>query len=255
MSLPKFRISCLTLLSFFFLAGLTALADSHVRIVRLSYIEGGVQVSHSGERDYQRAMVNLPIAEGMKLRTADDGKAEIEFEDGSTIRMVPNSVIEFSQLSLRDSGSKVTNVEVTKGVAYLNFVGTKGDEFSMQFGQQKVELSQAAHLRIDLGEDAESVAVFKGLVQVASPTGTVEVKKNQTLSFDASENSKLAKNIHEEPWDAWDDQQNEYHERYMAKSHNNYSPYSYGSADLSYYGGFFNYPGYGMLWQPYFAGA
>jgi hypothetical protein len=255
MSLSKSWVSCLILLSFLFLASFSALADSHVRIVRLSYIEGGVQVSHSGEKDYQKAMVNLPIAEGMKLRTADDGKAEIEFEDGSTVRVVPDSVVEFNQLSLRDSGSKVTNVEVVKGTAYLNFVGGKDSEFSMQFGQQRVELSQSAHLRIDLGDNSDSVAVFKGLVQVASPSGTVELKKNQTLSFDASENSKLAKNIHEEPWDAWDDQQNEYHDRYMAKSHNSYSPYSYGSADLSYYGDFFNYPGYGMLWQPYFAGA
>jgi hypothetical protein len=255
MSLTKSHISLLTFATLFFLAALPALADSHVRIVRLSYIDGGVQTSRAGTREYQKAMVNLPISEGMKLRTADDGKAEVEFEDGSTLRVVPDSLIEFTQLSLRDSGSKVTNVEVIKGTAYLNFIGTKDDEFAAQVGTQKIELNHAAHLRIDLNGPNESVAVFKGLVQVTGPAGTVELKKNQSLTFDGSENSKLAKNIHQEPWDAWDDQQNEYHDRYAAKSSNSYSPYAYGTADLSYYGNFFNYPGYGMMWQPFFAGA
>ncbi|HZQ18479.1 MAG TPA: FecR family protein [Terriglobales bacterium] len=255
MSLLKLHLPGSTFLVLFLAASLPSLADSHVRIVRLSYIDGGVQFSQPGTQAYQRAMTNLPIAEGMTLRTADDGKAEVEFEDGSTLRIVPDSAIQFSQLSLRDSGSKVTSVDVLKGTAYLNFLGTKDAEFSLQFGQQKVELSHAAHLRLDLDGSNESVAVFKGLIDVTSPTGSVEVKKNQSLSFDSSENAKLAKSIRDEPWDDWDDQQNEYHQRYAAKSYNSYSPYAYGTTDLSYYGNFFNYPGYGMMWQPFFAGA
>ncbi|HKW19239.1 MAG TPA: FecR family protein [Terriglobales bacterium] len=255
MSLSKLHIPTLALSVLFCLASLPALADSHVRIVRLSYIDGGVQVSRADTHEYQKAMTNLPIAEGMKLRTADDGKAEVEFEDGSTLHIVPDSIVEFSQLSLRDSGSKVTGVEVTRGTAYLNFTGMKDDEFSVQFGKEKIELHRAAHLRVDLGYQNDSVAVFKGVIQVDGPNGAVELKKNQTLNFDASENGgyKLAKNIRDEPWDDWDDQQNQYHDRY-AKAYSSYSPYAYGSADLSYYGSFFNYPGYGILWQPYFAG-
>jgi FecR protein len=257
MSLSKFRISCFTLVVLLAVASISSLADSHARIVRLSFIEGGVQVSRAGTQGFQKAILNLPIAEGMALKTADDGKAEIEFEDGSTLRIVPDSVIQFSQLSLRDSGSKVTNVEVTKGTAYMNFNGMKDDEFSLQFGTQKIDLSHAAHLRIDFNDKSESVAVFKGLIQVEGPSGAIEVKKNQSINFDASAKGeyKLAKNIHQEPWDDWDDQQNEYHGHYAAKSYNSYSPYAYGTSDLSYYGNFFSYPGYGMMWQPYFAGA
>ena len=32
------------------------------------------------------------------------------------------------------------------------------------------------------------------------------------------------------------------------------SPYGYGVSDLNYYGAYSNVPGYGMMWQPYFAG-
>lgn len=256
MSSPSSRFAHIVIATLFTLVfSLSAIADSHVRIVRLSYIEGGVQISHGASQAYEKAIVNLPIAEGAKLKTLD-GRAEVEFEDGSTLRIVPDSQVEFPQLSLRDSGAKVSAVEVTKGTAYVNFAGTKDDELSVRFGEEKITVAHAGHLRIAVGEKDSSVAVFKGLIQVESPSGAIEVKKNQTVSFDLdSKQYKLAKSIHETPYDSWDDQQNEYHTRYAAKSYNSYSPYAYGTTDLAYYGNFSSVPGYGMMWQPYFAGS
>jgi len=247
----KLIVACL----FALIACLPALADSHVRIVRLSYIEGGVQISPGDGGAYEKAIVNLPITEGSKLKTSDDGRAEVEFEDGSTLRIVPDSVIEFPQLSLKDSGAKVSDMEVKSGTVYVNFAGTKDDQFSVRFGKEKIEFAHASHLRINLGDEDSTVAVFKGLVQVDSPSGTIDVKKKQTVSFDLDNSEfKLAKNVHEMPYDSWDDQQNEYQHRHVAKSYNSYSPYAYGTTDLAYYGNFFNAPGYGMMWQPYLAG-
>lgn len=255
MSNPNSRVFHLLIGALFaVLASLSAMADSNVRIVRLSYIEGEVQISRGTGGTYEKAIVNLPITQGARIKTAD-GRAEVEFEDGSTLRVVADSTVEFSKLSLRDSGAKVSEVKVTSGTAYVNFTGTKNDEFSVRFDAKKIELPRAAHLRVILGDDDSSVAVFKGLIQVDSPSGMIEVKKNQTVSFDLDTNQyKVAKNIQETAYDSWDDQQNEYHTRYAAKSYNNYSPYAYGTTDLSYYGNFFNAPGYGMMWQPYLAG-
>ena len=99
MSSPKSRFAKFLIATLFaFFASLPALADSHVRIVRLSYIEGGVQISHGAGGAYEKAIVNLPITEGAKLKTSD-GRAEVEFEDGSTLRIVPDSTVAFSQLS------------------------------------------------------------------------------------------------------------------------------------------------------------
>ncbi len=256
MSSPTSRLANILIAALFaVVACLPVLADSHVRIVRLSYIEGGVQISHGDGGAYEKAIVNLPITEGTRLKTSDEGRAEIEFEDGSTLRMVPDSVVEFPQLSLKDSGAKVSGIEVKSGTTYVNFAGTKEDQFSVRFDKQKVDLAHSAHLRMNLGDEGSTIAVFKGLVQVDSSSGTIEVKKNQTVSFGPDSNQyKLAKNIHEMPYDSWDDQQNEYHTRYAAKSYNSYSPYAYGTTDLTYYGSFFNAPGYGMMWQPYLAG-
>jgi hypothetical protein len=226
-----------------------------VRIVRLSYVEGGVQIDRNTGQ-YEKAMANLPITEGAKLRTEADGRAEIELEDGSTVRLGSNSAVQFPQLSLRDSGVKASSLEVQNGTAYVDFAGAKGNEMMVSFGDQRIDLTQAAHLRIDSGQQGQTVAVFKGNIQVEGPSGTVQVKKNQTASLDRSANALvIAKEIEPEPLDSWDKQQSQYQQRYGGGSYSNYSPYRYGTSDLSYYGSFFSAPGYGMMWQPYFIGA
>src|SRR6185369_408229 len=114
----------------------------------------------------------------------------------------------------------------------------------------------AVHFRIVSGQQGQAVAVFKGNIKVESPSGTVQVKKNQTASLDASANTLVvAKEIEPEPLDSWDKEQSQYQQRYASGSYGNYSPYRYGTSDLAYYGSFFSAPGYGMLWQPYFIGA
>jgi len=231
------------------------LADSNVRIVRLSYIDGGVQIDRNTGQ-FEKGIVNLPITEGAKLRTDADGRAEVELEDGSTVRLASDSTIQFPQLSLRDTGVKASVIEVQKGTAYVDFAGTKGNELTVKFGGQRIELAKAAHFRIVSGQQAQAVAVFKGNIQVEGPSGAVQVKKNQTASLDPSANALVvAKEIQPEPLDSWDKEQSQYQQRYANDSYGNYSPYRYGTSDLAYYGTFFSAPGYGMLWQPYFIGA
>src|SRR5229473_7847470 len=254
MSRPNFQRISVAIL--FLLASLPAFSDSQVRIVRLSYIDGSVQSARDSEQGYEKALLNLPISQGAKLRTMDGGRAEVEFEDGSTIRLAPNSAVEFPQLSLRDSGSKVSAVEMKQGTVYVDFANAKNEEFTVLFGHEKLMLTHSAHLRIGVDDEDATVAVFKGDIQIEGASGTVNVAKNQTAEFDLSDNDlhTLAKSIQQEPYDDWNKQQDQYHLRYASNSYTSYSPYAYGASDLGYYGNFFNAPGYGMMWQPYFVG-
>jgi hypothetical protein len=233
-----------------------AFADSQARVVRLSEVQGDVQVDRNTGQ-YEKAFLNLPITQGVKVQTGKDGRAEVEFEDGSTLRMTPATVIEFPQLSLRDSGAKVSTVHLQEGTAYVNFTGAKDAEFTLTFAHEKLSLAHSAHLRIEMDDTTAELAVFSGDVQVQGDSGTVAVSKNHTASFDLTDDdhSTLAKNLEPDPFDAWDKQQNQYHEQYASNSYSSYSPYAYGTTDLNYYGNFSNVPGYGTLWQPYFAGA
>jgi len=251
-SVSRFGLVLLTAAACALLA-LPALADSQARIVRLSDVQGSVQIDKNTGMGFENAFLNLPITQGTQLRTGDRGRAEIEFEDGSTLRLTPNTTVEFSTLGLSDSGKHISVVNLVEGMAYVNWLGKSGDEFSVNFSREKISLDHAAHFRVSTSTEVAKLAVFKGDVDVDGPSGKIDVAKKKTASFDAADNDKstLADNVEEAPLDSWDKEANAYHDQY---SRNNSSPYGYGVSDLNYYGAYSNVPGYGMMWQPYFTG-
>jgi len=236
------------------LLALPALADSQARIVRLSDVQGSVQIDKNTGLGFESAFLNLPITQGTQLKTLDRGRAEIEFEDGSTMRLTPNSTVLFSTLGLSESGKRISVVNLVDGMAYINWLGKSGDEFTVNVSHEKLSLDRAAHFRVDTSADAVRLAVFKGDVDVASPAGNVTVSKNKTANFDATDDkSTLANKVEEAPLDSWDKESISYHEQY-ARNNDTSSPYGYGLSDLNYYGSYTNVPGYGMMWQPFFTG-
>ena len=239
------------------LAWIPAFADSQARIVRLSNVEGAVVVDRNSGQGYENAFLNMPIVQGMKVASKDDGRAEIEFEDGSTVRIGPKSTLEFSALGLRDSGARYSTVIVEVGLAYVNYTDKhQGDEFTVLFQNETVHPKAAAHFRVDVQATQVVLASFNGDLQVEGPSGNVDVEKNRSAIFDLAENNKftVSKEIEDLPLDAWDKSQTKYEQTYASKGSNNNYPYSYGVSDLNYYGNYYNVPGYGAMWQPYFAG-
>jgi hypothetical protein len=238
------------------LSAVIGFADSQARIVRLGDAQGDVRIDRNTGQGYEKAFLNLPITQGMKIQTGNDGRTSLELEDGSTVRLTPDTVLEIPQLSLRDSGTKVSIFHLQEGMAYVTFLGAKDSDLTLTFARETIPVSQAVHLRIEVGDTDAAVAVFKGAVHIAAPSGIVEVGKGKTAAFDFIDDSnKLASEIEEDPFDSWDKQQIQYQQEYSSKSYASYSPYPYGTSDLNYYGSFFDAPGYGSVWQPYFAGA
>src|SRR6266436_5865916 len=107
----------------------SASAGSKARIVRLSDVQGSVQMDRGTGDGLDKTFLNMPVIEGSRLKTGDDGRAEVEFEDGSALRIVPNSEVDFTRLSLGDDGQKLSTVQLASGMAYVNYRGKKGDEF------------------------------------------------------------------------------------------------------------------------------
>jgi hypothetical protein len=236
------------------LFSLPALADSQARIVRLSDVQGSVQIDKNSGLGFESAFLNLPITQGTQLRTRDNGRAEIEFEDGSTLRVAPNSTIEFSTLGLSEAGERLSTIELVAGMIYVNWLGKQSDSFTLNFSREKLSLDHAAHFRIDVSDVSAKLAVFKGDVNVEGAGGKIAVAKNKTATFDVNDDDKLtlASHVVVAPLDSWDKESISYHEQYAKNT--SQSPYQYGLSDLNYYGAYSNVPGYGMMWQPYFAG-
>jgi uncharacterized membrane protein YgcG len=242
-----------------------AALDSNVRIVRLSYTSGDVQLDRGEGQGHERAILNMPIVQGSRLWTrGDDALAEVEFEDGSTLRLTPGSTVEFQELSLRGSGEKVTSVDLRNGTAYLDVRNHMGD-FRVTTGGQQISVAHPARFRVLSDQGQFKVADYKGNVDVRSGDHQIAIRSGETLTLDLSDPShyNLAKNIAEGSYDDWNRERENYTQSYNSAStysadsyYSGFSPaYSYGLADLAYYGNYFYAPGWGWMWRPYYAGA
>ena len=231
---------------------------SKVRIVRLSEVKGQVQLDRNNGRGYEPATANLPIVEGSKLETGQ-GVAEVEFEDNSTLRIAPDSAVEFPQLERRADGTTASSVHLVKGMAYVSIVKAKPNEFNLLFGEQKVSLPTPSHVRLHLEGTEARLSVLDNNLRIEGQSGTVDVSKKKTITFDLLEHQQpeVAKDILPEPYDEWDQSSTGYHARAANYSAYGGSAYSYGLNDMSYYGNFVSGSGcgMGMMWRPYFASA
>src|SRR6478672_7392137 len=219
---------------------LPALASSQARIVRLSDVQGSVQIDKNTGSGFEDAFVNLPIIQGTQVRTGGTGRAEIEFEDGSSMRLASNTLVQFSGLTLSDSGKRISDINLVEGMAYVNWLGK--DDLSLNFSREKISLDHSAHFRVDTSTEVANLAVFKGQIDVDGPSGKLSLEKKKTATFDAvnDDKSTVAGKIVEAPLDSWDKEANSYHDQYAK---NNSSPYGYGGSDLNYYGAYQNVAG------------
>jgi len=229
---------------------------SKVRIVRLSETKGQVQLDRNNGRGYEPGIANLPIVEKSMLKTAE-GVAEIEFEDNSSLRVAPNSIVEFPRLERNAGGGTLSTVHLIQGMAYISLVKSNNNVFNLQFGDQDITLPAPSHIRLQLNGTEAKLAVLDGNLRVTEASGAVvDVNKKKTVTFDLLQHQQpqVAKDILPEPFDSWDHDAVGYHERAANFSGVNASPYSYGTNDLAYYGSFVNGCG-GSMWRPYFASA
>jgi len=233
---------------------------SKVRIVRLSQVIGAVRMDRGVGRGFETAIQNLPVVESSRIRT-EAGAAEIEFEDNSTLRVAPDSEVDFPELERTGSGMPVTEVRVVRGMAYFSLTKNRDSEFTLEFGPgtkpEELRLPPSSHVRLQVDATGARLAVLGGTVQVSGADGPITVPRKRTVSFSFTQTNQptITRNVAAESLDAWDRQSAEYHEQVAAVSAFGNAPASYGLNDLAYYGAFSDAGGCGMMWYPYFAGA
>src|SRR6516165_9685065 len=129
------------------LAAFSAQATSHVRIVRLSYESGQVQMDRGPGQGLERAILNSPVVEGARVVTGSDGLAEVEFENNSTVRLGEASEVKFRQLLINDAGDKVNEVELVRGTMYFGTRSGKDDIYRVIAAGQTFILRHNSEMR------------------------------------------------------------------------------------------------------------
>ncbi len=234
--------------------------NDNVRAVRLSDVEGKVQVFNGTEPAFDQAVLNMPAVEGMRFVTADDGRLEIQFEDGSVARVTPNSSITLAQLRRDAGGSTVTVIDANSGLTYYELNGLSG-QYAVRFGPNIVTPTDSAIFRVNLDGNPANLAVTHGVVHVIDGQNlAVDVHTNQSIRFDTEnpDQYQLVQSVSADTWDQWNSDRDQtlatLGENATTARASTGNPDDAAWNDLDYYGDWYNVPGYGMAWAPSGAG-
>src|SRR6202162_3885444 len=189
-----------------------AAADSsHARVIRLSLVQGDVRFTREAHGDpladqktqWETAQANLPIRQGYVVAT-DNGRAEVEFENGAMAFLNANTVLEFYDLSLND-GARTTRLVLRQGSASFYVNPASGDYFSVTGGDFTVEADGRSGFRLDNYDDGSTVETFKGRVSVLHKKNTTRLEKGQSLSLKAGDDTSVnvARLPDEDDFDRW----------------------------------------------------
>jgi len=238
--------------------------NSHARIIRLSLVTGDVRFASQTHGDpladsgaaWETAQLNLPIRQGYVVATGN-GRAEIEFENGTLAFLKENTVLQFYDLSLKD-GALITRLVLRQGSASFHVNPASDDYFSVTGGDFTVEATSHASFRLDNFDDGSTVEDLTGRLTVLHKDETKFLEHGQSLSMKAGDESSLriGRNTEQDEFDRWvSGQIDTVSTATAATMQYTSSPYyAAGFGSLYSYGSWSSCGGYGYGWRPFGVG-
>jgi hypothetical protein len=233
------------------------------RAVHLSYIEGQVRVSQGDQVIAEGATVNMPLFEGMQVSTAQDGRAEIQFEDGSVARLSPNTTITLSVL--RGEGTNGdAEMLINGGLAYFEFQGgNQLGQFAVHFADSSVTPSGNSVFRVKIDAPPGELAVLSGNANLNRGNGGLQLAmhggESVTLYANDINRYDLNESIDPDSWDAWNTDRDQAMATegaaFTGAAPSQAGPESGSPAwsDLDANGSWYDVPGQGYMWSPFAA--
>lgn len=229
------------------------------RAARLTFLHGNVTVTQPGQAEAIPAQTNLPLLAGVLLTTADDGQAEVEFEDGSGVRLTPNTAMELESLTLEPNGVAESKLRLVHGVVFLELRATNLYQYTFSAGDDLLRPTENSTVRVDFDEPPPTFSVLAGSVRIEGPQGLqADVRAGENLRPDVDDPGQYHRNqgTLQDSWTQWNedmDQAAASEAQNTTSVRNDYSgQQGYGWSDMDANGTWYDTSS-GPVWQPYAA--
>lgn len=221
--------------------------SANLGYMRVSLIEGDVQIKTPDSDEWGIASVNTPLAEGDQLWVPRDGRVELQLNTGTYIRLDESSALQI--LSMDEDSSQFY---LSQGYAYIFY------DTSMREGVIQIDTPDAstrafdrAVFRIDMSEQYTDVAVYKGYVETENNVGNTGIEAGQMVSLGENTDGEVSPMGPPDEWEEWNKNRNE---RIYAGSDadSRYLPFVLRpySSDFDSNGKWVRVRGYGNVWTP-----
>jgi hypothetical protein len=224
--------------------------DSYARIARLSYLEGQVSFQHAADEDWAAASINFPLQPGDRVYTGANGRAEIEFDDGSVLHLAENTDIEL--LSLKDD---LIQFRIFEGLSTLKV--SSNLEFEVDTPAAAFNTLRTGVYRVSVGANGTTDAMVRnGELEAANNRFSRRLGIGELLHVEPGVDGmdSLSRYYRPDRWDDWTDRRDAEVGSYTDAK---YIPasVSIGSSDLTRYGRWVEVESYGSVWTPIYVDA
>lgn len=221
---------------------------------RLRYVEPGVAVQRPDEAGAEEALVNGPLLPGDRLFSDTSGRAEVQFSDGSIVRVDRRSKLDYED---PESGRDQDLIVLTlwSGSLYLRVgEGRRHADFLIATPDGRVDVRESGIYRVDVDRGDTRLLVFEGQARLESGQRGVTVLAGERSYARRGEAPQRSEDFSPEDIDdefaRWDEQRGSVSWRADGYLPDEIEPYG---ADLETYGSWHNEVEVGYVWRPHVA--
>jgi hypothetical protein len=220
--------------------------SANLGYMRISLIEGDVQIKTPDAEDWGYASINTPLAEGDQVWAPQGGRVELQLNSGTYIRLSENSALQILSMD-KDS----SQFYLSQGYAYIYYGAPRGSVIQVDTPDASTRAFDKAIFRIDMSEQYTDVAVYNGYVETENTVGRTRINAGQMVSLGQNTNGELAPMGPSDDWETWNKTRNDriFAGRGASSSYlpAELSAYSY---DFDNSGRWVQVPDYGYVWTP-----
>jgi hypothetical protein len=220
--------------------------SSELGYMRISHMEGEVQLRTPEAKEWGLASVNEPIAEGDQIWTTGESRVELQLNNRTFIRLDQNS-----SLQILSMDKDVSQFYLSQGRAYIFYDGARGSVLQVDSPDASTRTFDRSVFTLDVTDQYTDVAVSKGYVKTENNLGESRVNAGRILSLGPDTYGEIAPLGPADEWTEWN---SEMDQRLMAGRDGGarYLPdelkgYSF---DLDHNGRWVQVPDYGTVWTP-----
>ena len=220
-------------------------SDGPVRMARIARIEGSVSWRPGDDVDWSDAGWNLPLREGAEIWVNPGARAEVQFDDGSFLRLGNGALATFHTM-FSDSQGEFTEIKLNTGTASLQLTSNLSS-YQVDTPLASITSAGVSNLRVDATNGFRAV-VWNGQANVQGIAGQMTIGEGEYLRLaNASSNYTVSPAPGRDSWDEFCDGRSE-----ATRHPSRYLPSSIAlvAGDLDSFGDWIRDPQYGYCWHP-----
>lgn len=218
-------------------------------VARISLIQGSVAVQRGDSNAPVEAVTNAPVLGADYLTTGEGGRAEVQFDGSSMVRLNSNVQMRFTQL---DSAAR--ELQLAEGTVELRMLRRFDGNTQIDTPSISVRVRDAGSYRVSVTSDGTTqVTVRSGSADIVTPQGDQTLVPGSTLFAEGESSNPSVRTIAEvgvDDFDRFNHERDLRAESALSDGAEYVNPSAAGVDDLDQYGHWVPDGSYGEVWVP-----